>query len=473
MPIELDTTAETFDELSPQADDMLSKLQTNILKSHGRHFSRHIFIQFTAPAANIRNWITQHVVPLMKSAWTQFDPARGGDGGLEVGLHISSSGYMKLGFSAKSVRTAFGRNAFVAGMKATSQEDKDPNPDSWENWAQNDIHILVTLADDTATNLDAVVAQLSASLLAVGNVVHVQSANKLTRAGKDVEHFGYRDGVSQPLFTRGQMQKFRTDHPHHNFERWNPAAPLELVLTDDPFTDDENAFGSYFVYRKLEQDVNAFDEGVLALARDTGHSPDLAGALAVGRFRDGTPVVRAKLANGSDDNDFDFSLDDSAGARCPVHAHIRKVNPRGTASDLASERSRRIARRAMPYGPPVSDQVSDSVAADPNPAAPRGLIFMCYQADIDEQFLFIQRAWADNVLFPFPVRESASARLRETGDDPLIGQDANLNRRSGQHWPLGWGDPGEGTTQFNFASAVTLRGGEFFFTPSLPFLRGL
>lgn len=473
MPIRLDSNAETFDELSPEARDMLSKLQTNILKSHGRNFARHVFVQFTASAANTKTWIRQTVMPLMKPAWTQFDPTRGGDSGLDVGLHISASGYQKLGLSAKSVRNAFGRNAFVAGMKSTSKEDKDPNPDSWENWAQSDIDVLVTLADDTPANLDAAVAQLSTSLPGVGIVVHDQSANRLTRGGKDVEHFGYRDGVSQPLFTRGQIQQFMADHPAHNFERWNPAAPLKLVLADDPFTDDENAFGSYLVYRKLAQDVKAFDESVSALADDTDHDPDLAGALAVGRFRDGTPVVRAKVPNGSDDSDFDFSLDDSAGARCPVHAHIRKVNPRGTASILASERSRRIVRRGMPYGPPVSAQVSDSVAADPNPAAPRGLIFMCLQADIDDQFLFIQRIWADNVLFPFPRRELASERLRETGDDPVIGQDANLNRSSGQHWPLRWGDPSAETRQFNFASAVTLRGGEFFFTPSLPFLGNL
>lgn len=57
---------------------------------------------------------------------------------------------------------------------------------------------------------------------------------------------------------------------------------------------------------------------------------ELAGALLVGRFEDGTPVT-FQGADGLDDpvpNNFDYR-GDMAGARCPFFAHIRKTNPRG------------------------------------------------------------------------------------------------------------------------------------------------
>jgi hypothetical protein len=88
--------------------------------------------------------------------------------------------------------------------------------------------------------------------------------------------------------------------------------------------------------------------------------------------------------------------------------------------------------------------------------------FLCFQAQIDEQFEFIQRTWVDNSLFPKGILFQ-----RNTGDDPLIGQDAD----EAQRWPRKWGDHDAGRKSFNFESAVTLEGGEYFFAPSAPFLR--
>src|SRR3990170_2719090 len=43
-------------------------------------------------------------------------------------------------------------------------------------------------------------------------------------------------------------------------------ALLGLVLVDDPFATEEDSFGSYLVFRKLQQDVDGFNAGVSALA---------------------------------------------------------------------------------------------------------------------------------------------------------------------------------------------------------------
>jgi deferrochelatase/peroxidase EfeB len=82
--------------------------------------------------------------------------------------------------------------------------------------------------------------------------------------------------------------------------------------------------------------------------------------------------------------------DDSRGLRCPVGAHIRRLNPRG-ARVMGMPYSRRITRRAMPYGPALKPgQERDEV--------PRGLVgyFIC--ADLEMQFEFIQRVWANQDL---------------------------------------------------------------------------
>ncbi len=73
-------------------------------------------------------------------------------------------------------------------------------------------------------------------------------------AGDGIEHFGYVDGRSQPLFIAEDLDHERetTD----GTDRWDPLVPLQHVLVPDPGC--THAFGSYLVYRKLEQDVRAF-----------------------------------------------------------------------------------------------------------------------------------------------------------------------------------------------------------------------
>jgi deferrochelatase/peroxidase EfeB len=88
-------------------------------------------------------------------------------------------------------------------------------------------------------------------------------------------------------------------------------------------------------------------------------------------------------------------------------------------------------------------------------------LFICYQSNVEEHFEFIQRTWVDNESFPRGILFQ-----KETGDDPLIGQ----NHDEAQRWPKKWGEESEGTKTINFDSAVTLRGGEYFFAPSIPFL---
>lgn len=474
MAIKLTTSAEDFDTATEDAKVMLGKLQSNILKPDGRNFARHIFLRFTAAPDLVKKWIGDHVTPLITTAASQFNNDPAVDAGLAAGFFLSATGYEKLGFSTRG----FASDSFRAGMKNKDDslfdrllgaENKDPDPQSWEPWSRGEIDALVNLADDDLATVEAAAQQLTASAGGTVLVLSVQEGNVLRRTRPDnpkkeegfaVEHFGYRDGISQPIFTKAELKDERGQH-------WDPAARLDLVLVDDPLTDDSQAFGSYLVYRKLAQDLRLFDQRVEALSASLDIDPNLAGAYAVGRFKDGTPIVRSAVPTGNDGNDFDFRNQDPDGARCPMHAHIRKANPRGTTplTTLAGEKRRRIARRGIPYGPPIGSHVADFPDSDSNPDLPRGLLFLCFQANIEEQFEFIMRTWIDNENFP----RSIVPFLKDTGDDPLIGQDSD----EAQRWPHKWGDADEGTKAHNFESAVDLRGGEYFFAPSIPFLKSL
>jgi Dyp-type peroxidase family len=338
----------------------------------------------------------------------------------------------------------------------------------WEEPYRETVHAMLLLARDwqkgealSATVWDVVVPSLTdIAQVLEAEQGHVLRNNEAQAQGKDesaakgegsrkgqpIEHFGYVDGRSQPLFLKSDIDK-----EEGGMDRWDPTAPLSLVLVPDPYGQGEDSYGSYFVFRKLEQDVAAFNEGINALAAHLNVHPDLAGALAVGRFKDGTPVTLQRMPGLRDVNNFEYESIDREGNRCPAHAHIRKVNPRGTTplTQRQDERKRRIVRRGIPYGAPET--------------SPVGLLFMCYQSDIRDQFEFMQRTWADNPNFPDALI------VARTGDDPIIGQDTDDD--ADQQWPTHWGRPDE--VSFNFGGYVTLRGGEYFFAPSISFLRTL
>jgi Dyp-type peroxidase family len=461
---------------------MLENLQCNILKSHGRDYAAHIFLEFRGETEAVKNWIQDFSGRFVTSASAQLleteerrkQSASDKITGQLMGcFFLSAQGYETLGF-----RTEDGfEESFRKGMKECSDcqfrgglslENKDPRPQKWELPYRGNIHAMILLAHDNEKELKSHVNTVQAKLAPIAHVLIVEYGKVLrndniqptSNKGQPIEHFGYVDGRSQPLFLQCDIDEERENG---GTDQWDPTAPLGLVLTVDPLADQGLAsYGSYLVFRKLEQNVGGFNERVRELALVLAQKEEdvkRAGALVVGRFRDGTPLTKQATDDmdmsrdrGNVQNNFNYDHDPQ-GFKCPYHAHMRKLNPRGGPPGLTDEEERkhRIVRRGIPYGKRAPD-LSD------NPTAGVGLYFLCYQSNIHEQFEFLQRVWADNRDFPTLV-----------GDDPLIGQDHRTTHRD---WPRTWGQ-GE-TVDFNFFGAfVTLKGGEYFFAPSLSFLTNI
>jgi Dyp-type peroxidase family len=338
------------------------------------------------------------------------------------------------------------------------------------------------------------------------HIVHEELGKVRPDPVKGHEHFGYADGVSQPG-VRGQIAAgtaLNPTSPHTppDEEQAEPGQDLlwpgeflfgypgqdgtapeftvkgPVVQPPVPFM----ANGAYLVFRRLGQLVPEFDSSVKAAAAAIGGasekaSADLLGAQMVGRWKSGAPIIKAPtaddsgLAEGTDFvNDFEFG-DDREGLTCPWAAHIRKAYPRDDvrqttnpteAQAKAAEaftQTHRMLRRGIAFGPELTEQEALSGQSDPGRA--RGLLFKCYVTSIEDQFEFVQRAWVNSEDFS----QSGS------GIDAIIGQ-SPVDPAPFLGAAPTTQDPAK-KPQLNFAHFVTMQGGEYFFAPAIPALRGL
>jgi Dyp-type peroxidase family len=171
----------------------------------------------------------------------------------------------------------------------------------------------------------------------------------------------------------------------------------------------------------------------------------------IGRWQDGTPLVSSSEEPSGPppkvpDNDFRYEGDPD-GARCPLGAHIRRANPRDALGFKGRLTSRhRMIRRGMPYGPrPADPYVEDGLE--------RGLVFVCYQADLRRQFEVVQGRW---------LADGDAFGLGEERDFLLGGEDPMAKMTI----------PGEPPRFLMPRRAFVMnRGGGYFFTPGIAALR--
>jgi Dyp-type peroxidase family len=446
MALQTDTS---LDLNHAEAGEFLNDLQGNILKGHGRTNAAHLFVTFrTAQVNDIKAWIGNLARTRLTSALNQIDDASATDRNITfTTFSLSAQGCDYLDLDKPNDRS------YKKGMQKRGKKLNDPDPSTWESAYAIDpesIHAFLIIANESETEISAQVEMVNAELEAIGcHILHDERGNQLKRDGEAIEHFGYRDGVSQPNFFKP---------PIAGNKDFNKETELDLVLLKDKATG--KGYGSFLVFRKLEQNVLGFKNALSSVGGQTGMDPDLVGAMAVGRFEDGTPVVKHGSPQGGAGDEIDFNHDDDKnGSRCPFHAHTRKMAPRGEVgffkNIFAQQRTRRLARRGITYDE-RPDANRHEIASEGV-----GLLFMCYQMEIKGQFEFVQRSWANNGDFLHG----------NVGIDPIIGQnDGDIDEEDDwPDWPTAWGS--EDSEKLFFGNYVTLKGGEYFFTPSLSGLR--
>ncbi|WP_330318697.1 hypothetical protein OG301_04145 [Streptomyces platensis] len=468
MPVDLNNPL-SWKNATGDADTMLQNLQANILKGHVREHLHILLLQFGQGAeaiAEARAFLTG-LAPLVKSAKTQLQEVKAfKENGPKdvsdvpyVGVGLTFAGYEQLELADRAPSD----EVFRRGMRDDGTREKlgDPEVAQWEAGFQETIHAVVLVGGAEAGPVDSKRQEIEGLLTGSIRVLGRETGHGMHNANGDgIEHFGYVDGRSQPLFLTEDLEEElrRTD----GVSVWDPTQPLERVLVADPAAPDPATdFGSYFVLRKLEQNVLAFRQAEEALAdalKLENNDRERAGAMLVGRFKDGTPLTLQATpgAHSPVMNNFNYASDGAAD-KCPYQAHIRKTNPRGSGGfgqPPEAERRHLMARRGQTYGERSEGDLPETGV---------GLLFMAFNSDLNKQFEFTQHTWANNPGFPEPGEGESAPGL-----DQVIGQ----GDRPPATWPRVWGTA-EGQEVPAMVQAVTMKGGEYFFMPSLSFLRGL
>jgi Dyp-type peroxidase family len=429
--------------------ELLNNLQANILKHHGRSYAWHLFLQFTGKGELVKKIMAvlgTHITPALK----QLEDAEkrrvnsDHDGGILKCLYLSKSGYEKLGVSPSKWPKDI---AFREGLARRGNIINDPKKMEWEEAYQQQFDALLLLADSKIENLQNEIVNYKKIFLNHIRIGHVQKGEILrNEESLGIEHFGYVDGISQP--------EFLTEHVPG--KKWDPNASIKIVLVNDPGINKKDCLGSYFVFRKLEQNVKGFKEKeeelgeILFPAEKDANKREVAGAYIVGRFENSTPVTKhakeIKVTNEHEiDNDFNYE-NDNHGSRCPFHAHIRMTNPRkGSLGIPGYKKPNPIVRRGIPY-----DEAGRHGDLEWFPEKEVGLLFMCFQSSIVDGFELMQQMTnlADGII---------GQKITKENQLYSIHYDNNDLRLKG----------------FSIDEFVSMKGGEYFFAPSIPFIKNL
>jgi Dyp-type peroxidase family len=380
---------------------------------------------------------------------------------------------------------------FVGGMTTPHRRrllgDLDGNaPEEWD-WGGPGTAPIDVLLLLYARNEDELEALRSAHATRLGTEGLREIATLETRTLDAYEHFGFHDGISQPvveglsrtgpwpdsiragefvlgypneygLYTSGPMMADGTDRGGVL-----PAYPGARGYRDF------GRNGTYLVLRQLRQHVHRFWRYAHQMASELDGAADRVATVAlasklVGRWPSGAPLVQSPDRDDdrlSGANDFAYHGPDPNGDRCPIGSHIRRTNPRdsldpepGTRKSVQVGKRHRILRRGRGYGSRIDlEQALEAGEED----GERGLHFLCLNANIARQFEFIQHTWANNPKFGDLYDDPDPLVGARTGTGGTFTIQADPLRRRLLGMP----------------EFVSVRGGAYFFLPGLRALRYL
>ncbi len=365
--------------------------------------------------------------------------------GVFCNLGLTYKGLKALGLGEPALRTF--PKEFRDGMEAragTLGDFGEDHPSKWslpkhQSTGQDvfmssvDVVVQLQAADEHKSELKHALDNWKDAAVEFGiDMLAIEEMDRHFEEGDDdsadrrhfVEHFGYRDGISQPHVKDTGSSNGRPRHKRDEIA----AGELFLGYENDredsiaktlraPVTEEQEAMaplfdkGTFLVIRKLRQEVGDFRD-FIEKAKD-GVTPEMLASKIMGRSMDGAPLLPEKPHQniGSDQNDFDYKHDPK-GEACPFQAHIRRTNPRKPPTEKSEGAPiPRILRRGFSYGPRYSEKTTDTE---------RGLFFMAYNASIAEQFEVIQ-SW---------INGGNSTGVFSKQNDPMMGSRSGPEKRT-------------------------------------------
>jgi Dyp-type peroxidase family len=441
--------------LGTQAQTLeLNEIQATVLRQRpAPYFGTHVLLRVDDPRTGRE--LLRRLIPHVDSAagwWKAVEPW------LAVG--ISYAGLEALGVPAASLQSF--PEAFRLGMAARAHQLRDEgvnDPKNWESpFGTGQVHIGLSAFSDSKEKWSRIVAVARKEYEGFSGVRVMQTQDFGQQPG-DRNSLGYKDGIDQPPVEGSGVDPLPGQGRPIKAGEFILGYPGEVGLPlPMPQPDILGRNGTYIGFRKYQSRVGAFNRFLRANG-STEEERELVAAKLVGRWRSGAPLTLAPDVDnptlGADaqrNNDFDYSHD-TRGQQVPFGAHIRRMNPRDTElSRLTDVNIHRIIRRGTTYGPPYDanalSEKDDEVA--------RGAIFLFISANAMATIEFLQQEW---------INEGNFVRLGDERD-PIVGRQEQgavftipkvpVRRRL------------HGIETFN-----VLRGGEYFFMPSLSALHWL
>jgi Dyp-type peroxidase family len=393
----------------------------------------------------------ERVIPSLRSAADPTSP----DAEAWLSIAFTFSGLQAVGVPEASL-SSFAPE-FRDGMAARALRLHDVGESAPERWeapfGSPDVHVAVSAMAPDQDRLDALLRRADDAIAASQGVSRIYRQECRSSNGR--EAFGFRDNISQPAVEGTGMASSNSGEEPIKAGEFIFGYPNETGrIAPVPTPDLLGRNGTYLVLRKLQQRVAAFREYLRHNAGGAAEE-ELLAAKIMGRWRSGAPLVLNPErddpelgADGGQNNDFGYGAEgDSRGFKCPLGAHIRRMNPRD-GEIFGNPRTHRLIRREVSYGPPFPEGALTDDGID------RGMIFACIGASLRGQFEFVQEEWVNSGIFIGQNEER----------DPLCGANGGTGAFTIPERPIR-------RRLHAVPSFVVTRGGEYFFMPGLRALR--
>jgi deferrochelatase/peroxidase EfeB len=375
-----------------------------------------------------------------------------------IAVAITYSGLVALGLPEDSLQSF--PEAFRVGMAARADQLRDHgenDPKHWDSpFRSGLIHIGVSVFSDSEEKWRRAMEVARQQYEGVSGLPVVVEQDFGAQPG-DLNPLGYKDSIGQPAIEGSGVDPLPGQGPAIKAGEFILGYPGEAgVPLPAPQPEVLGRNGTYVGMRKYQSRVGTFNRFLREHAQ-TEADRELLAAKLVGRWRSGAPLTLAPdqddPALGADplrNNDFTYAAD-PAGRQVPLGSHMRRMNPRDTKMALLTDVNiHRIIRRGTAYGAPYDPR---AISQNDDETA-HGISFLFISAKAMATLEFLQQEWINSGNFmSLGDERDPNVGLQEDGATFTIPQKP-VRRRI------------HGIETFN-----VLRGGEYFFMPSLTALR--